>query len=237
MSENWRKLKTEENWKLKKTAEEEKTFAKEVELTLFIWFSPSLSSAGSRCSGGWVANGGRRQGCRRRGDKEQFGVSPANKIIYLWMERNSRLVGVIWPQFFCYWTILFHKNIDTNTDTNATLHSLFLLVFQMLRNLTNKNKEQEFQKYLAWLWFIFRPCLITFKFNSVIIKGTCFLSLIWLLADIVICGSGMDAPPRGKTGCPAPPRKFDKIRGAQRGKTECRFHWYPFPLCPRLTMP
>ena len=44
------------------------------------------------------------------------------------------------------------------------------------------------------------------------------------------------APPRGKTGCPAPqktgfapprpapPRKIDEIRGAQRGKTDCRFH-------------
>ena len=47
-------------------------------------------------------------------------------------------------------------------------------------------------------------------------------------------------PPRGKTGCPAlwngglaPPRKIDKIRGAQRG----RFHWYPFLLFPRLMMP
>ena len=49
--------------------------------------------------------------------------------------------------------------------------------------------------------------------------------------------SGMDAPPRGKTGCPAPPRKIDEIRGAQRGKTDCRFHSYPFPLCPRLMMP
>ena len=43
--------------------------------------------------------------------------------------------------------------------------------------------------------------------------------------------SGMLAPPRGKTGCPAPqkaglapPREIDKTRGAQRGKTECRFH-------------
>ena len=36
---------------------------------------------------------------------------------------------------------------------------------------------------------------------------------------------------------PAPPRKIDEIRGAQRGKTDSRFHWYPFPLCPRLMMP
>ena len=34
---------------------------------------------------------------------------------------------------------------------------------------------------------------------------------------------------------PAPPRKIDEIRGAQRGKTDCRFHWYPFLLCPRLS--
>ena len=30
---------------------------------------------------------------------------------------------------------------------------------------------------------------------------------------------GRPAPPR-----PAPPRKIDEIRGAQRGKTDCRFH-------------
>ena len=48
---------------------------------------------------------------------------------------------------------------------------------------------------------------------------------------------GMLAPPRGKTGCSAlqkvglaPPRKIDEIRRAQRGKTDCRFHWYPFSL-------
>ena len=47
------------------------------------------------------------------------------------------------------------------------------------------------------------------------------------------------APPRPAKSrpCPAPPRKIDEIRGAQRGKTDCRFHWYPFPLCPRLMMP
>ena len=46
---------------------------------------------------------------------------------------------------------------------------------------------------------------------------------------------GMLYPPRGKTGCPAPPRpaksrpcptpprKIDEIRGAQRGKADCKF--------------
>ena len=48
--------------------------------------------------------------------------------------------------------------------------------------------------------------------------------------------SGMDAPPRPaekqaapprpakSRPCPAPPNKIDEIRGAQRGKTDCRFH-------------
>ena len=36
--------------------------------------------------------------------------------------------------------------------------------------------------------------------------------------------SSRPTPPRGKTGCPAPPCEIDKTRGAQRGKTDCRFH-------------
>ena len=31
---------------------------------------------------------------------------------------------------------------------------------------------------------------------------------------------------------PAPPRKIDKSRGAQRGKTDCRFHWWPLFITP-----
>ena len=36
---------------------------------------------------------------------------------------------------------------------------------------------------------------------------------------------GMVAPPR--------PVEIDKTHGEQRGKTECRLHWYSFPLTPK----
>ena len=51
--------------------------------------------------------------------------------------------------------------------------------------------------------------------------------------------SGMLAPPRGKTGCPAPrkaslapprPAEINKTRRAQRGKADCRLH----RLCPHI---
>ena len=54
--------------------------------------------------------------------------------------------------------------------------------------------------------------------------------------NIMVWKAGMVAPPRPaqrknrlprpapqKAGL-APPRKIDEIRGAQRGKTDCRFH-------------
>ena len=45
---------------------------------------------------------------------------------------------------------------------------------------------------------------------------------------------GMLAPPRKKQALPrpAPPRKIDKSRGAQRGKTDCRFHWWSLFITP-----
>ena len=70
---------------------------------------------------------------------------------------------------------------------------------------------------------------------KIITMNTVILMIMIFLAG-VNTRDGRPAPPRGKTGCPAPPRpaksrpcpapprKIDEIRGAQRGKTDCRFH-------------
>merc|ERR1712055_549949 len=61
---------------------------------------------------------------------------------------------------------------------------------------------------------------------------------------LLIIRDARPAPPRGKTGCPAPPRpakskpcpapprpaEIDKTCGAQRGKADCRLH----RLCPHI---
>ena len=65
------------------------------------------------------------------------------------------------------------------------------------------------------------------------IKGEKYLSLrrrfemyspheLIVVTTVINIRDGRPAP--RKTGCPSPPRKIDEICGAQRGKTECRFH-------------
>ena len=53
----------------------------------------------------------------------------------------------------------------------------------------------------------------------------------FLLLHLLHTGPGMLAPPRGKTGFPAPPREIDKTRGAKLTALVGSFHYYK--LCIR----
>ena len=73
-------------------------------------------------------------------------------------------------------------------------------------------------KYSSW-WILYSQNLSQKLFCTTVQWGK-----VWVFTR--------DARPAKSRPCPAPPREIDKTRGAQRGKTDCRFHWWPLFITP-----